>query len=364
MKKAAVITLHYIRNYGSVLQTYATQKKFEMMGFDTQVVDYVRPNADESVMLKDGLESKGFSGNLLKSAIYVIIKKIESIKRNRVCIDFLNRYVHFSRRYSDYDELKRDPPEADVYITGSDQTWNSEYNGGVLPAYYLGFAPEGKKRIGYSVSIGMDKIPEKEITETKHYIEKYNAISAREDSAKQIIMDLGYENVEHILDPTMVLSGDDWRPLVAPQMIKEKYIIIYRLNPNTEMEKFARYLSEKTECKIVRMSYYLTHFREQGKMIYTPTVEQFLSLVYYADYVITDSFHCTAFSLNFHKRFFVFYPGKYNTRIQNVLELTGTENRVVRELNYPIGEIDYDHVDKVLNEERAKATDFIRRNCY
>ena len=97
------------------------------------------------------------------------------------------------------------------------------------------------------------------------------------------------------------------------------------------MEAYAKELSEKTGCKIVRMSYYLNHFRCQGKMIYTPKVEEFLSLINYADYVITDSFHCTAFSLNFHKEFFIFYPGKYSTRLQSILELTGTTHRVMNE---------------------------------
>ena len=80
------------------------------------------------------------------------------------------------------------------------------------------------------------------------------------------------------------------RTCFAHYMIREKYIIIYRLNPNSEMERFAKELSEKTGCKIVRMSYYLNHLKEQGKMIYTPTVNQFLSLINYANYVITEKY--------------------------------------------------------------------------
>lgn len=363
MKKASIITLHYIRNYGSVLQTYATQKKFELMGFETQVIDYMRPNAEESAMIKDGIATKGFTGNPIKKVLFTLVKRIESKKRNRVCIDFLNQHVKLTRKYADYDDLKKNPPESDIYVTGSDQTWNSEYNGGVLPAYYLDFAPEGKKRIGYSVSIGMDMIPKEEETETEQYIKKYDAISVREASAEKIIRSFGYQNVEHILDPTLVLNKKDWEPLIAPRMINDRYIIIYRLNTNPEMEAYAKRLAERTGCKIVRMSYYLNHYKEQGKMIYTPTVEQFLSLIKYADYVITDSFHCTAFSLNFNKTFFIFYPGKYNTRIQSVLELTGTTDRVVTSLNQEIGKIDFDHVEEVLNRERQNATDFIQRNC-
>lgn len=361
MSKIAVITLHYIRNYGSVLQTYATQKKLELMGHKVEIIDYVRPNAEEDAMLKDGLESKHFGKNVLKSVAYVALKKIENIKRNKVCVNFLAQNVSLTRRYKDYDDLKKNPPVADVYCTGSDQTWNSEYNGGVLPAYYLEFAPDGKKRVGYAVSIGMNSIKEDERAEMSNYVHKYSAISVRENRAKELLEELGYKNVEHILDPTLVLNKEEWSDMIAPRMIREKYIIIYRLNPNLEMERFAKELSEKTGCKIVRMSYYLNHLKEQGKMIYTPTVNQFLSLINYADYVITDSFHCTAFSLNFNKEFFIFYPGKYNSRLQSVLELTGTEHRVMNDKK-KYEPIDFTKVNDVLERERAKATAFIQRN--
>lgn len=354
MAKVAVVTLHYIRNYGSVLQTYATQKKFESMGYEVEVVDYVRPNA---LNLDKG------EGNFIKKSCYELYKKLENSRRNKVCIEFLNKYVHMTKYYKDYEELKQAPPDADVYCTGSDQTWNSEYNGGVLPAYYLEFAPEGKKRIGYSVSIGMDEIPENEKKLTSQYVGKYDLITVREASAKKILEGLGCKNVEHVLDPTLVLNKSDWEHIIAPNVIKDKYIIIYRLNDNAEMEAFAKKLAQETGCKIVRMSYYLSHFKNSGKMIYSPKVEEFLSLINYAEYVVTDSFHCTAFSLNFHKKFFVFYPGKYSTRLQSILSLTGTEHRAIVDGNNMAHDIDYEYVDTVLNAERQKVTDLINQYC-
>lgn len=361
-KKISVITLHYIKNYGSVLQTYATQKKFELMGYETETVDYIRPNAEEKALLKDGLKSKNFGKNFVKKFAYVCLKKVENIRRNKIFKKFLKKYIHLSKHYHNYEELKNDPPQADIYCTGSDQTWNSEYNGGVLPAYYLDFAPEGKKRIGYSVSIGMSSIPEDEKKATQDYINKYEAISVRELSAKKLIHELGYTNVQHILDPTLVLNKSEWEPMVAPRQIKEKYIIIYRLNEDPLMEEYAKRLSEKTGCKIVRMSYYLTNFKNKGKMKFCPTVEEFLSLIYYADYVLTDSFHCTAFSLNFNKNLYAFYPGKYSTRLQSILQLTGTEHRVIKTIDDDPKDIDFEHVNEVLNSERKRVDEFIKAN--
>lgn len=336
LMKIDIITLHYIRNYGSVLQTYATQAKFESMGYEAEIVDYVRPNAEDNAMIEEGFEKKKLHG--IKKMLYIGLKKFEFSKRNRVCIDFLNKYCKLTRRYKDYNDLKNDPPVADVYCTGSDQTWNAEYNGGVLPAYFLDFAPKGKKKIGYAVSIGRATISKDEENETRPY-------------------------VEQILDPTLVLNEKDWKPLVAPRMIKEKYIIIYRLNSCPRMEEFAQNLARKTGCRIVRMSYYVTHFASKGKMVFMPTVEQFLSLIYYADYVITDSFHCTAFSLNFNKEFFTFYPGKYSARLHSILTLTGTENRAEPKNADDLKEIDYTSVNEVLNKERNRATAFIKKYC-
>lgn len=362
--KIDIITLHYINHYGSLLQTYATCKMFAKMGHNAEIIDYIRPNAEEKIQLRMALNAKGFKKLSLKGIAFVLSKKIENKKRKEFSNAFLSKYVPMTRRYMDYEDLKKNPPIADIYVTGSDQTWNSEYNGGVLPAYYLDFVPGDKKRIGYSVSIGMPKIPEKEYNQTKKYIEKYAAISVRENSAKEIIQNMGYNNVMQILDPTLILNREDWLPLVANRMVDEPYIVIYKLNSIPEIESFAENLAQKTGFKIVRMSYYLNHYKYKGKMIYSPTVEEFLSLIYHAEYVLTDSFHCLAFSLNFGKEFYAFYPNKYSTRLKSLMELTGTTDRVVENPEKFVNtKIDYSYVNDILERERKKAIKFIADNC-
>lgn len=364
--KVDIITLHYINHYGSLLQTYATCKAFEKLGIEAEVVDYIRPNADERIQMDAALTAKNYKRESIKGFLFEISKKIENKKRREFSERFLKQYVPMTRHYKNYEDLKQNPPVADIYCTGSDQTWNSEYNGGLLPAYFLDFAPEGKKRIGYAVSIGMSKFPENEYEQVKSYIYKYDAISVRENSAKKIIEDMGYRNVTQILDPTLVLSEEDWKPLVTKRMIKEKYIVIYKLNTIPEIEAFAERLAEVTGYCIVRMSYYLNHFKYKGKMVYSPDVEEFLSLIYNAEYVLTDSFHCLAFSINFGKEFLVFYPGMYSTRLRSLLELTGTTDRVVNNSDIDIKtleRIDYSKVNEILNCERNKAIRYLQECC-
>ncbi len=363
MKRISIITLHFIRNYGSLLQTYATQYKFEKMGYKAEIIDYVRPNARSKESVKMELANKQYGNNILKKVMFLGVKMIENHFRGRVCTNFLKKYVHLSRPYDNYTDICATPPKADIYCTGSDQTWNSEYNGGILPAYYLGFLPSEAKRIGYAVSIGMHSIPQDEREQIKSYICHYNAISVREASAKALLEELGASHVEHVLDPTLVLNRDDWKPLIAKRLVKEKYILIYKLNNNSTLEAYAKQIASRTGYRIVRITYYLSNLIHGGKCFFCPEVSGFLSLIDNAEYVLTDSFHCTAFSLNFHKEFYVFYPEKYSTRLQSILELTATEHRVVKELNDCPEKIDYVHVESVLNLERDKVTSFIEENC-
>lgn len=361
--KVDVITLHYIWHYGSLLQTYATCKMFEKMGYEAEVIDYVRPNADENEQIKAGLAAKNYKNNSIKKLLFILSKKIENRKRRKFSEEFLSKYVSMTRHYSCYEELQQYPPKADIYCTGSDQTWNSEYNGGFLPAYYLQFAPEDKKKIGYAISIGMEKFPDSEIAETCDAIMKYTAISVREDSAVKLIKKIGYSNVIQVLDPTLGLSLEEWMPLISHRTIREKYVLIYKLNNNKELEKFANEYAKRKGYRLVRVSYYLNHFREKGKMVYSPKVEDFLSLIYNAESVITDSFHCVAFSLNFNKDFYAFYPDKYSTRIHSILELTGVKHRVVNMPEFSYRPIDYKQVNEVLSEERDRTIQFLRKNC-
>lgn len=358
--KASIITLHYINHYGSVLQTYATCRVFEKAGIEAEIIDYIRPNAKESEFIENALKVKNISKYSLKGLLYSIVKRIEAERIRRVCNVFRKTNIPLTRFYGSYKELCADPPVADIYCTGSDQTWNSVYNGGLLPAYYLRFAPKNKTKIGYAVSIGMDRFPPEEEIRAKKYINEYSAISVRENSAIPTLCDLGYNCVIQVVDPTLMLCRKEWEPFISKKLVREKYILIYKLNNLPEMEDFAEKLSKKTGCRIVRVSYYLFHMKNRGKMFWSPPVEDFLSLIDNAEYVITDSFHGLAFSLNFHKEFYAFMPGQYSSRLTSILSLTGTESRLVKNIDkYDTTPIDYEKVDTVLEKERKKALRYI-----
>lgn len=358
--KIAVMTLHFVEHYGSLLQAYATCRLFEKLGHTAEIIDYVRPNcADEKQAILNGLKKKG-SANMLFSVAYILAKRVENIGRRKFSQAFLKAHVPMTRKYQTYQELLQTPPEADVYCTGSDQVWNSEYNGGYLPEYFLEFAPEGKRRIAFSASIGMERFPEEEYDQTRASLMKYSAISVREASAKKILEDMGLKQVAHVLDPTLCLSKADWEAIVSRRRIAKPYLLLYKLNDAPELEAFAGKLAKEKGLQIIRVSYYLNHFKKQGRMIYSPPVEDFLSLIYHAEHVVTDSFHGAAFSLNFEKDLFVFYPERYSTRLRNILELVGAQHRAVNTEQFRPTPIDYKAVNGVLEAERKKAEEFLR----
>lgn len=362
--KISVITLHTVKNYGSVLQTYATQEKFKQMGVKAEFVDYWRENTLDQNILKAYLsDSKRWNKNPFTRFVYKTVERPSVRKRIRVFNSFLKRYIHLTpQKYFSFGELKNDPPKADLYCTGSDQVWNSDWNRGIEKPYFLEYMPEGGKCFAYAASFGKAKLDPEEQKLTKPLLQKYSAISMRESSGVRILNQMGLSGVQ-ILDPTLVLEAGEWKRLMARRKIRQKYLLIYQLNKNRDFDCYARCLARKKGLKLIRLSYDYHHILKPGHLVCCPNVEDWVSLFYYADYIVTDSFHGTAFSINFNKQFSVFYPPQFGGRLENVLKLTSLENRVVtNSSNSQVGKtIDYRPVNRILARERKNADAFLAK---
>ena len=362
--KISVITLHTVKNYGSVLQTYATQLKLEQAGFQVEFVDFWRKdNIDENLLEHDLSCSKTWNRNLITRLIFKMVKWPSLKKRIKIFDDFLDSNIHLtSQQYYSLQELKDNPPQADIYCTGSDQTWNSDCNEGIEKPYFLEYMPEGRKCFAYAASFGKAKLDPEEQKLTKPLLQKYSAISMRESSGVRILNQMGLSGVQ-ILDPTLVLEAGEWKRLMARRKIRQKYLLIYQLNKNRDFDCYARCLARKKGLKLIRLSYDYHHILKPGHLVCCPNVEDWVSLFYYADYIVTDSFHGTAFSINFNKQFSVFYPPQFGGRLENVLKLTSLENRVVtNNNNSQVGKtIDYRPVNRILARERKNADAFLAK---
>lgn len=360
--KVVNITLHAINNYGSVYQTLATEHLFEQLGCEVETIDYIRETAQCDTVWKI-LRYGGPGWKIkMKQLVLHFMPRSES-KRKEVLDNFRKMHLHLTDvKYRSDQDLFSNVPQADIYCTGSDQTWNTEIQHGVPRAFFLAFAPEGKKRIAFSASFGISKLPERDKADVKDLLSKYYAISVREQSGLDILQDLGFQDAVQVLDPTMVVGSEFWDSLVASRMIEQDYILVYQLNNNSE---FVKYVNDFAANKGLHVVHVRSHKEDINNCTFIPdcTPEQLLSLFKYSSYVITDSFHATVFSLMFHCNFMDIYPPKFPTRLESILQLTGLHSRHVTDLSrfdYADSPIDYTKVDAILEVERQKSLDFLK----
>lgn len=355
MIKVYLITLQAVQNYGSVLQAYATQKLLEEKGCNVTIINYIRRDVGY-----DRIMETRSGGNFIKKIVlYPTVNRWHTVFE-KFCTDNLNLTKQV---FTSEDDLLKYTWDADAYCTGSDQVWNSKWNGGILPEFYLSFAPHGAYKFAFSASFGQEILQEEEIERTKDYISDYKYISVRERSGKSIVENqYGYPKATRLLDPTLIIEPDFWRSFGSKRLINEEYILIYNLNRSKDFDEYARKLAKKTGLKLVRLCLRYDQLYRIGKSILVPTVYDFISLIDNAKYVITDSFHATAFSMNMHTEPICIYPKEFGGRIKEFLELTDSVHRHIKNfddfdvVNRPV---DFNNVNRILGEERKKADNFL-----
>lgn len=363
-KKVSLITLQYINNYGSVLQTYASQMYLEGKGCSVEIVNYTRENC-RFENLKRSMRAYYRQKGLLFKLPFVsdlLVARWEKLynKRNEVFERFRNEKIHLSKEYHSAYDLMAKPPVANYYCVGSDQVWNYLYNDGVLPEYFLQYAPKGTVKFSLSSSLGIDKLEDIESGSLiKDYLDDFSLVTVRENTGKKILDELGVINCRQILDPTLLISKDKWVSTLGLKKDREyEYVLVYQLNPCKEMDLFAEQIALKKKCKLIVISNNIRMSISGAEIIDNPTVEQFLELILYAKCVVTDSFHGTAFSLNFNRDFFSWLPSKYSSRLMSILEMLDLKDRAfARNENrwMTASSINYQRVNDILLSERKKA---------
>ena len=359
MKKVAIITVLDNVNYGTYLQALALGLVIKSLNYKVEIIDYVR-----SFMTKKSLLSR--SKNPIKRIYNILfnIPQLEKLRKKDKA--FLKHFLTLSpKTYTSFQELKDNPPFADIYITGSDQVWNSIHNRGIDRSFYLDFIPQNSKRISYAASIGMKDFPSEEKNEVIKLLKLYSHITVRESEAKNILSRLSIQDVDVVLDPTLLLNREAWSGIIEKfNPIKtEPYILVYSVETKQEnrlIEHYAKILARKYSCKIYEVSYngYLRRLKFANKHFLRATPDTFIQLMYQAKFVIVSSFHGTAFSINFNKQFLTIAPNRFNSRVNNILELCRLKNRLVNSINYDIDgmrEIDFVEVNRILNNERKRS---------
>ena len=361
MKKVSLITIHLGSNFGSILQTIATTEVLKKYGCASVVVNYIPERCTWKRFFKDRFDSlQGFVKIFVAFPIEALNKQIYN--------SYLHKYSAISKPIYNSDDFLSVCPKADIYVTGSDQVWNSLHNEGLDKHYYFDGFPSETVKIAYSSSIGRESLDEQEYLEVRRMLRTYKSISVREASAKAIIESMGYK-VTHLLDPTFMLDRESWWKYMGRRKIKQPYVLVYlpyNIHDKSLIYKSVRKVATGKNLKIISFSWGITPEKFADKTIFFASPGDFLSLMFHADYVVTNSFHGTAFSVNLNKQFWVYMPVGFGTRIQSLLDLCHLQSRRLYHGEVLIEEkmnqyIDYVPVNAILEEERQKAYSFLKK---
>ena len=363
-----VITRHAPSNYGSLLQSIATQTVLEHLGYECKMIDYQRKDERGIRMVLNQVSRKKDFSSPLKKLFYIIIRyPVEKYAQCR--FDRMrNRYLKMTKRCTTPEDLSQ--LKADAFMTGSDQVWGPVITGMYDAAYFLQFATGGAKRLSYAASFGKTNFDAATTRVYQQMLASYDKITVREDSAVQMLESWGAKNCYgQVLDPTLLLSADEWIDLLVYEEMQikyasQKYILVYQIHNDRQLSSYALRLAAHTGLKLLRVNPFMHQVHRGGQVVLCPDVTEFLSLIKNATYIVTDSFHGTCFSLTFEKQFIEVLPNNTTgTRNQSILALTGLSNRIVYDFDdFSIINrmINYQPVREILAKERGRSVKMLK----
>ena len=377
--KIGIITLYYKNNnYGGVAQAYALYKYFSNLGYECELITYKKKPSTLNLVNKN--KNLKMLINRCKGKIkrisHVPIEKYLSKRykakletRGQKLENFRNSIPH-SKVYS-LETISEISDKYDIFITGSDQVWNP---GVVDQAFVFSFLKnQNKKILSYASSVAVTDVTDKYKDFMKKELEKYGFISVREKSSKDIIQSLTNKNVEWVMDPTLILERKDWEKLTTERIIKEKYIFSYMIGDNKKQKKQIEKFAKQENLLLVTLPYIkngnrfefrIEDYKFGDKQMLDITFEDFLSLIKYSEYVITDSFHAICFSYIFKKEFYAFEKGTLvstNSRIYTLLELFEATNRIVKDkIEKDNTLLDYDKIDINMSRKIEDSKRFLK----
>ena len=359
-----VITRHAPSNYGSLLQSIATIVILERLGHTCEIIDYIRNDEHGLKAVTTNLNGKrSWNGNPLKKLAYIALRYPEEKNAEMKFSRMRKKYLKLTQQCRMYEDLKQ--LDADIFMTGSDQVWGPTLNGRYDEAYFLSFV-KGKPKTAYAASFGRTDFTPQILSEYKQLLTDYYGIEVRENTALDLLHQMGVNCVGQVLDPTLLLTGEEWNKWIKKKKnVQRKYVLVYQLHNNPVLSDYALKFAQHTGLPLYRISPTFHQIQRGGKFIYLPDLDEFLSYIKNCTYFITDSFHGTAFALNFNKQFVEILPNnKTGSRNQSILQMTGLQDRIITDYtDYSICNrmIDYDKVNAVLEKERVKSLEILKQ---
>ncbi len=391
-KKIGIVTLYYKSiNYGGNLQAYALCKALQRIGYQAEQICFLTETKGKET-IKTRAKRVFFWG--VRKAFKTIWHRIKSVIEARLAKVFGKQdqglsektrmqyqarrkaFAHFNQQIIPHSEtvyyadtISEAVDVYDCFITGSDQVWNFRW---YHPIYFLDFVPKEKKKLSYAASIAMAQLNQKEKSVIQRSLKDYCAVSVREDDAIKMLNGLSPVMPRMVLDPTLLLSAQEWDEVCQEPKQQEKYVFCYYLGKNAQARKLTVEFAEKNGLKLIAA---LCPGEEPfgDECYYDMSPEEFLGYIKMAEYVFTDSFHATVFSHIYKKQFFVFNrnkEGKMNARIISLTDIFGTSDHFCagekESIVYleNVKRIDYAQDDQKFETLRSQSYDFLKNNLY
>lgn len=362
--KIGIMTFHGAPNHGAALQAYALQSHLQKMGHEVFFIDYQfgwRPNS-------------GLTGWIGRNPANTF-EKVNNQLRYQPFIQFQGKFLNIgSTRYIDHEQLDAQPPKAEAYICGSDQIWNPNFlkKEKDEKAFWLDFGANDVRRIAYAPSFGVDELNDDTCRRFSEYAKRFTVMSVREKNAIEMLSKLGRKDASWVPDPTLLLNQDDYLRIVQEfNGSSNSYIFSYQLKTRNSAPTPAAEINKAT-CSLLGLDIYETYstsalFNLLNSRYLNPC--QWLYKLYGSKFIVTNSFHCTVFSLLFHRPFITVLKkglsAGMNGRIESLLKLVGLEHRAVAEYDRNQVEdlcqsdIDWHNIDDKIDSFRKVGQQFL-----
>ena len=313
--RIATITCQNAINHGARLQCYALVHHLQKQGHEVEVIDY-RPK-----YMRGARPLFYWPGTSIKEWVKLFVQiplRRKALKRQEYFEAFSEKYIPRTRIYNSIDDLRADPPKADMYLAGSDQIWNTSFPNGTDPGYYLDFGPKETRRESYAASFAITEIEPAKKAWVKENLQRFDKITVREQSALKILEDLGVKG-ELCEDPVFLLSAEEWDEIADGTGKGERYVLVYDFYLDDAIRKVAQQLAKENGCKIYAICHVDVSYADRNFVFAGP--ETFVSLIKNAQYVVSNSFHGTVFAMIYGVPYKVVdRPDGLNVRMHDLLE--------------------------------------------
>ena len=380
MKKVGIITIVNVNNYGAELQAFATFRKLQLMGYNAEIINYIYYKDWRYI---DSKMSRSFNSMSIKGKIIYFAKyRVASFVLNKIlpliCKDVKQRIANFnsfhqhntrfSKLYKSMKDLYTDTPIYYVYMVGSDQVWNPNASSSIEP-YFLTFAPHSALTVSYASSFGVSKIENNSIANRiKLGLSSIKTISVRESSGVNLVKELTGRTAQLVCDPTLLLNKSEWTMFMKPvSNMPQRYVLIYQLSESDAIVKLATRIGKQEQIPVYRICKRAFKVKKDKGVvnILNAGPSEFLSLITNASFIITNSFHGTAFSINFDVPFYTVVSAKKknNNRMESLLDYVGLGKRIVKDdvdiTNLPIVGYDVNATQLKLKSFRLESEKFL-----